>query len=232
MERKEQEPFDREAWRRLLGSDAGAPTKEIDRRILAEARRALAPRIARWWLPVSLAASLLLAVLIVQWQLADVGKPAAVTETDVPATPATAASQDREVPMELPNPAQRQQDSAKASAPVPVPVPRMDLPPMEPSIAPVEAMPASAVPAPAPAGKPAVEMHEERAQKQADTESTGMLGSLTAKESHAESRTPEKWYADIQALRAAGHVQQADAELTRFKSRYPDWLEQHHQKDP
>jgi K(+)-stimulated pyrophosphate-energized sodium pump len=52
----------------------------VDRRILAEARRVLTPRIARWWLPASLAASLLLAILIVQWQLADSSPPTHVTE--------------------------------------------------------------------------------------------------------------------------------------------------------
>ena len=73
MDPRNDEPFDRTPWRRLLGADSGAPTQDMDRRILAEAGRALTPRVARWWLPASLAASLLLAVLIVQWQLADSG---------------------------------------------------------------------------------------------------------------------------------------------------------------
>lgn len=232
MERKEQEPFDREAWRRLLGSDSGAPTKEIDRRILAEARRALAPRVARWWLPASLAASLLLAVLIVQWQLADVGKPAAVTESDVIAAPPIAAARDQAAPAEMETPP-----------------PRMELPSMESSSAP-------AAPAPPPAAEPALPGMEEGrlsrnqtsvaesasdtavaaspapAQAQTKAESAPTFGMLSAKESRAELRTPEQWYADIEALRAAGRIKEADAELARLKEKYPGWLKSHEKKDP
>jgi len=67
---------------------------------------------------------------------------------------------------------------------------------------------------------------------ESETKSAAMLGAVRAKESYAESRTPEQWYKDIAALRASGHIQEADAELAHFTSRYPDWLEQHHQKDP
>jgi len=87
MDPRNEEPFDRESWRRLLAADAGAPSKDTDRVILAEARRALTPRSRRWWLPASLAASLLLAVLLVQWQLEDSSAPALVTESDVLPTP-------------------------------------------------------------------------------------------------------------------------------------------------
>ena len=63
-------------------------------------------------------------------------------------------------------------------------------------------------------------------------ESAGTPGMLKGKESYAESRTPEQWYADIEALRAAGRIKEADAELARLKTRYPGWLESHHKKDP
>ncbi len=248
MERKEQEPFDREAWRRLLGSDTGAPTKEIDRRILAEARRALAPRIARWWLPASLAASLLLAVLIVQWQLADVGKPTAVTESDVIAAPPIASARDQAAPAEMDMPPPRQE--APASAVTIVPPPRVELPSMESSGAPATA-PASPPAAEPPlpeieAGKlsrnqtavaksasdTATTAAPAPAQAQTAAESASTLGMLSAKESHAELRTPEQWYADIEALRAAGRIKEADAELARLKAKYPGWLESHEKKDP
>ena len=45
-------------------------------------------------------------------------------------------------------------------------------------------------------------------------------------------RTPEQWYADIEALRVAGRIEEADAELVRLKSKYPGWLESHQKKDP
>ena len=256
MERKDQEPFDREAWRRLLGADGGAPTKEIDLRILGEARRALAPRIGRWWLPASLAASLLLAVLIVQWQLADVGTPAPVTESDVAAAPKSDAAFAGAAPATAEFPAARQQESPKSF--VDMPPPRADLPAMELPSVPAESASvasAAAAPAPAPAAEPAKPAVEDQsllrnvtvtgersatnataapapAQAEAEADAAGALGALWTKESYAESRTPERWYAEIEALRAAGRIKEADAELARLKSKYPGWLEGHQKKDP
>jgi len=90
MDPGKDEPFDRAPWRRLLDAESGAPSRDVDRRILAESRRALTPHIARWWLPASLAASLLLAVLLVQRQLAVA--PAPLSESDVVMPPAPAAA--------------------------------------------------------------------------------------------------------------------------------------------
>ena len=254
MEQKEQEPFDREAWRGLLGADTGAPAKEIDRRVLAQARRALAPRIGRWWLPASLAASLLLAVLIVQWQLADVGKPTPVAESDVPAAPAADMATDRAAVEAMESPAQRREDSANAVSGVPSPL--VELPDQESRSTPAEAAPAAAAPVPQSAAESAMSANEDGrlsrnqtavaesasdaaaaatpapAPAQTEAESGRTLGMLKAKESQAESRTPEQWYADIEALRTAGRIKEADAELARLKSRYPGWLESHEKKDP
>jgi outer membrane protein assembly factor BamD (BamD/ComL family) len=41
------------------------------------------------------------------------------------------------------------------------------------------------------------------------------------------SRTPEEWYAQIEALRAAGRIEQAKAELEKLEAAYPGWLEKH-----
>jgi hypothetical protein len=41
----------------------------------------------------------------------------------------------------------------------------------------------------------------------------------------AGPRPPEDWYADIEALRAAGRHQEADAELERLEATWPGWLE-------
>jgi len=216
MDPKDEQPFNREPWRRLLGADSGAPTQDMDRRVLSEAQRALTPRVGRWWLPASLAASLLLAVLIVQWQLADSGAPAHVTESDVMSAPAPIAT-DEAAPaaaMESANPATK------------LPPPLMDSPTLDSrraSAAPEVAQStadAAATAAPAPV------------QEQAGAESAVTAGMLKEKESYAESRTPEEWYADIEALRTAGRIKEADAELARFKSEYPGWLERHQQQNP
>ena len=65
MERREDEtPFPREPWQKLLADAADGPPETTDARIRAAARRDLAPRGLRWWLPASLAASFVLAVMI------------------------------------------------------------------------------------------------------------------------------------------------------------------------
>ena len=225
MEPRNEEPFDREPWRRLLDADSGAPTKDMDRRILAEARRALTPRVARWWLPASLAASVLLAVLLVQRQLADSGAPVPVTESDVLSAPAPIAADDATPAAALELPAPRQEESAKPAANLRPPL-LLDLSTPESRRAPAAPQGASstadatAKAAPAPA------------QAQAEAESAVTPGMLKAKESYAESRTPEEWYAAIEALRTSGRIKEADAELARFKSEYPGWLERRQQQHP
>lgn len=90
MEKDQESPFPREPWQRLLQDRADTPPETTDARIRAVARKAVLPRAARWWLPASLAASLLLAVLIVQWQYGNEERPAVVTESDL-ATPVAPA---------------------------------------------------------------------------------------------------------------------------------------------
>jgi hypothetical protein len=124
--------------------------------------------------------------------------------------------------MELP--AQRQEKSAKPATNPPPSL--LDLPTLDSRRAPVapevarSTADAVATPAPAPA------------QGQAEAESAVTPGMLEAKKSYAESRTPEEWYAAIEALRTSGRIKEADAELARFKSEYPGWLERHQQQDP
>lgn len=262
MDPRNDEPFDRGPWRKLLGADTGAPTKDMDRRVLAEARRALTPRINKWWLPASLAASLLLAVLIVQWQLADSGAPAHVTESDVPATQAggdvhfelAAPPADSDLPpppMEAPPGA-----AADAAAPM------IEMPVLESRSAAREKAPTAVTAAPA-AVAPESERRDQALMRERSStdafsagaakessaapappgaiaappsaqaeESSGALGNLSVTGARkAEARSPEAWYAEIEALRAAGHVDEADAELARFKAAHPGWIEQHRQQN-
>jgi hypothetical protein len=80
-EKDDTTPFPREPWQRLLAQDSGGPSETTDARIRVAARRDLAPRGRRWWLPASLAASFVLAVFVVQSQLATVRVPV-VTNAD------------------------------------------------------------------------------------------------------------------------------------------------------
>jgi hypothetical protein len=47
-------------------------------------------------------------------------------------------------------------------------------------------------------------------------------------ESAAVSRDPEEWYEEIKALRAAGRIEDAEAELDRLEAAWPGWLEKNH----
>jgi hypothetical protein len=223
MEPGKDEPFDRAPWRRLLGAESGAPSRDVDRRILAESRRTLAPHIARWWLPASLAASLLLAVLLVQRQLAVA--PAPLSESDVVMPPAPAAADaggNAAAPSATTEFPAQKQDEPAVPAPSVAP-PLIDVPTKELRSAPAAESPAPepALLAPAPARQESV-LEREQAS----------FAKSTAAVPAAMPRPPEEWYAEIQRLRAAGHVSEADQELARFKAAYPGWLEQHDRKDP
>jgi hypothetical protein len=73
-ERDDEAPFPREPWQRLLEDSSGGPPETTDARIRAAARRDLAPRGHRWWLPASLAASLVLAVVLVRSEMGSGGR--------------------------------------------------------------------------------------------------------------------------------------------------------------
>jgi hypothetical protein len=55
-------------------------------------------------------------------------------------------------------------------------------------------------------------------------------GFVRSPEIEVPARTPEAWYAQIEKLRAAGRVEEADRELEQLKKAYPGWLEQYLKK--
>src|SRR5688572_27758351 len=89
-EKDDTTPFAREPWQRLLEDGSAGPPETTDARIRAAARRGLAIRGRRWWLPASLAASFVLAVLIVNSEFRDLRRPA-MTESDATGGPAVDA---------------------------------------------------------------------------------------------------------------------------------------------
>ncbi len=74
-EKDDTTPFPREPWQRLLEDASDGPPETTDARIRAAARRDLAPRGRRWWVPASLAASFVLAVFVVQSQFGTLRVP-------------------------------------------------------------------------------------------------------------------------------------------------------------
>jgi hypothetical protein len=244
---KDQEPsFPRASWQRLLQDRGDAPPETTDARIRAAARKAVAPKAARWVLPASLAASFLLAVVIVQSQYGSEKKPAVVTEKDL-ALPAAAAPPPALVLPDLArdraadSAASAQQESAPSElhynvAPEEFPADAE----AEPDLGEV-ASPGARISGPEQELKAASEADAkeagELAEKRADAapmaaERAGGITSTMTAQPAAKVRTPEAWYADIEALRKAGRIEEADAELARFEAAYPEWLKQQGRRKP
>jgi hypothetical protein len=115
-EKDDTTPFAREPWQRLLEEGSASPPGTTDARIRAAARRDLAPRGRRWWLPASLAASFVLAVFVVQSQFGTLRVPLA-RESDRGAGGAiTARIIDREQAQEARSPGQSPAAAAKRPA--------------------------------------------------------------------------------------------------------------------
>lgn len=237
MELDQEKPIAREPWQRLLRERYDAPPEVTDARIRQAARRALAPRPSRWWLPASLAASVLLAVMLVQWQYGDDRAPAYVTESDVaaPMSAAPAAAEAGAVATD-----ERTTDAAESAgraremrqapvtdaavAPPSVPPPLIDLPSYDspPAASTERETPVTGITG----GGPAQSAAPATPVPTAESQSFGKLGAL--KESAEAPRDPEEWYAEIEALRAAGRIDDAEAELARLEAAWPGWLEKNH----
>ncbi|MGH8130098.1 MAG: hypothetical protein ACRES3_04500 [Steroidobacteraceae bacterium] len=253
MEKDKDQPFAREPWQRLLQDRADSPPEMTDARIRAAARRALAPRAARWWLPASLAASLLLAVLIVQWQYGDSDIAPIVSESDLAAR------------ARMPNGGEHDaaavaDSSSMESVPNAQPARQAQVPRAEPDLAEEEFAPepsarvggperdlkaASEVPAEE-AGElappPVMDLPAQGAPAAAAQAEAAREGKLHAEarpdappgaaytQTAAKLRKPEEWYAEIEKLRAAGRIEEANRELERLKAAHPGWLERHLQE--
>lgn len=221
MEQNEDRPTAREPWQRLLRERYDAPPEVTDMRIRATARRALAPRPARWWLPASLAASVLLAIVLVQLQFGDERPPTVLHEADVVApveiVPRDAAPAATPSIQEYAAPPPAEPQTRQAPAAVTeelqevVPSPRIELPAPETPTTAVTGM-SQEVPA--------------RAPTERERSAFGALH-----KSAANPRTPDEWYEKIAALRAAGRDEEAEAELERLEATWPGWLEQNHPQD-
>lgn len=217
MEKDQEPPFPREPWQGLLQDRADAPPETTDARIRAAARKAVTPSTARWWLPASLAASFLLAVVIVQLQYGSEEKPGVVTERDLSLPAAAPPPPPAMVSPDLPR--KRAADSAGAARQESAPSELHDY--VAPEESPADADAASEL------GEVAANGSRIGGPEQELKASSEMVAEPAAK-----ARAPEAWYADIEALRTAGRIEEADAELARFEAAYPGWLEKHRPQKP
>lgn len=260
MNTHDEEWIDRDAWRRRLG-DAGAPTSEMDFVIRAEARRVLTPRTSAWWLPASLAAAVVLAVLLAQLQIEDERLHPLVDEYQIMNQRPAPESVQEEPVVDASAPLEYAADpkaaagavpprSAEFSTPELAPPPAVDAPLAELANESVrERMPEpksdnAAAPA-ANAPEPAPEQERSEAPPAVPVAPTGRLaspppstaitvtGSRVAKEkTEAEERSPEDWYAEIEALREAGRDAEADEELEQLEAAHPGWLAKRRAAEP
>jgi hypothetical protein len=209
------------------------PPAALDKDILARSREAVrAPaRSRRWWIPASVAATALIAFSLVtriQHEAAN-GLP----ETRVVAAPQPAATAAR--------------DTAEAVSPVaigplpttvpaaagaePAPAPAADRPAEKRTVPPREAMPrmasgpatalagdqAAAAPVaaqPAAQEQPAMVLNEDKVVAPPAPKAGRMAPRLT----------PEAWLARIEALEAAGQMEDAARERALLEQAYPGWL--------
>lgn len=209
METDDDKPIAREPWQRLLRERYDAPPEVTDARIRAAARRAYKSRATRWYLPVSLAASVVLAVMLVQWQYGDDRAPAYVSESDVAAP---RAKEVREAPAARP----------EVSAPLAPPPAELEEYVTQPATSREREAPAAAITTnePLPNGTATAPARAEAPR------SLGKIGGLS--DSAAARRDPEEWYEEIEALRAAGRIEDAEAEQDRLEAAWPGWLEKNH----
>jgi hypothetical protein len=251
MEEKDDNPFDREPWKRLLADPADAPPETTDARIRKAARRDLAPRGRRWWLPASLAASFVLAVFVVQSQFGTLRVPV-TRESDSGAGGAVDARIiDREEAKEAREPGRSASARSDRATPAAEPLQEEQFGHEDSELAADSAGTGPMVGGPERELKAASEMPDDLPPAAAaaaptepgfvrspevDLSNVAVSREEAADEALAESRaatparTPEVWYSEIEKLRAAGRIEEADRELERLKKAYPGWLEQYLEK--
>jgi hypothetical protein len=233
MERHDDDaPFPREPWQRLLGESGDRPPEMTDARIRAAARRALAPRSRRWWLPASLAASVVLAVMIVRSEFDAVRRPA-MTESAVPEADQASLPEAAAVPRAIP--------ARKAAEPE-----RYDLADAETGAddAPLEArvggpehelraaseLPEQALAETGPSPSPSAQ-RELAAPRAAAAPAPSAAAAASAESAESAPLSPEAWYARIRKLFAEGRRAEAERELEALRKAYPAWAEKHVKAD-
>ncbi len=245
MERPdEQAPFPREPWQRLLENPADGPPETTDARIRAAARRDLAPRGHRWWLPASLAASFVLAVFIVESQFGTLRVPV-TTESDgaggtmeariIDREEASAARPAGEAPAARSKRAAAPRDVAEEDAfgyqDSELAADSAGTGPMiggpEHDVQAATELPDESMARELPAA-PAAEAATAAAAAPSDELADSMVSKAgrLRQEALPHSATPESWYAEIERLRAVGENAEADRQLEHLKIVYPGWLEQ------
>jgi len=219
------------------GAASGSPPASMDAAILGRSRDAVraSSRSRRWWIPASVAATALIAVSLVtriqheaatglpENSIVTTRKPSAETASAAPgpslvqdSSPQPAPDAPSAVEDAPPLPADR--ESEKRGMPPRQAMPRMKSTP--------EAQPTSAHPdtGAAPAGTAMVEASGlAGVAPSADVTAPAAVAARTA-ERAAAPVTPEAWLERIEALEAAGRLEEAARERALLEEAYPGWL--------
>jgi len=204
----------------MSDADKLEPPKAVDDSVLKKAREAIhaqqhtdltqlqPARAARWATPVALAATLMLCLSIVLNVSLNANRP---TEN---VRQMTAARSDK-----APAPAASTPAASTPAAPAPSPPVSLQLPSSSPP-APV----ASEVPAEAQSIEGGIQAKaRERQLAQRTERPQPQLASRKTEAPVPNSRDPQAWLREIEALRAQGKTAQADAEMQRFRAAFPHY---------
>jgi len=242
-EREDADPRDPQVSARYRELAREEPSARLDAAILGAARaRAARPGVRRWAVPVSLAAVLVLSVIVtlrIHEEAPDLesGAPAPAGRTAKPATPPAPAPAEPKtagkIAREAPQPQLRKQARPEAAEPglradvakrslekrESAPFAAAPAPAAEAEAArPAEQSAAGAAPAPPAVGSAADRMAASRAAP-----ATAPMAARERKERAAFEESPEKWLEHIARLRGEGRDAEADESLARFRRRYPDY---------
>lgn len=185
------------------------PPPHVDTAVKARAREALRSRRAapRWWIPASLAATVLLAFTVVLQVDRQTGREAVPSDAAAPAELASAESA-----AESPSGDAHSASGMPARIAPATPPPAADREPTDAASGPASL--AAPPPPPAAAREAPIERRAAPAPMSAASAPAGELPS------------PEDWLRRIEELEAQSLHEAAEAERARLEQAYPGWLEQ------
>ena len=192
------------------------PPARLDAAILGAAREAAQPRLRRWYVPVSVAAVVMLSVTValqlqidpanMQSEIAAVPPPRIPEELFKTAKPAEAPKA-AEARKALPRVERKREQAAETRSARDEPVQFAASPEAPP--------PPAAKPAPAPARADAA--------REAPQASARSIGAVAGARALSFEEDPARWLEQIAELRRQGKHDEADKALAEFRKRYPQY---------
>ena len=215
------------------------PPPAIDAAVLAAGSRSVARPFHNWKVPVSLAAVLVLSVVVTQRMSEEqpeirANPPSPPVAAQIPKAPATKPESRRDVPVAGPRPQPKTQPRPESAPPREVarsePPAQPEMTRSEPSPAVKEEAVIAAAPAPAP--PPQAGAVAQSAGQLARTDARAERRAPMTAKSRADASnlasaaplSPESWLERIIELRGSARHKEADESYEEFRRRYPDYV--------